>query len=276
MLKTFGIVGNPLKNNLTVALMNAGLSHTGIEATFKPFELDLQDEESLANFCYETDLNLISGFAVAAPFKEDIMMYMDHYDPLAKIVGELNAVMNEKSTLIGYNTESIGALQALQEKTHIPGKRVLVIGAGATGRGIAYSLKEFGAEVFVMDLDAEKAEMLAKEFDLNSIEHKDVEAEQFDILVNTSPSGAFPKTDETPLSQDQIPSHSVVMDLSQNPIRTKLLDEAEEIGAQIVGGDRVLLFSTLRQFELFFGQEAPIEVMEEALYEALEKTSGKR
>jgi len=272
MQKNYGIVGHSLAKNLTVVLMNAALKHLKIDAEFKKFELDLQDSESLANFCYETDLNQIGGFAVADPFKAEIMVYMDHYDPLAKIVGAVNTVTNQKSTLIGYNTEPLGALQALQEKTHIPGKRALVIGAGATGRGIAYSLKEFGAEVFVMDIDAEKAEALAKEFEIDSIEPKDIEQEQFDILINTSPCGAFPKRSESPLSQDQIPSHSVVMDLVTNPVRTKLLEEAEEVGAQIVTGERTLLHSAMLQFELWFKQEVPLEVMEEAMYETLEKS----
>jgi shikimate dehydrogenase len=272
-MKTFGIIGNPLAKNLTPILMNAALSHMKIEVDFKKFELDLQDSESLANFCYETDLNQIGGFAVTSPFREEIMAYMDHYDPLARIIGTYNTVINEESKLIGHNTESIGALQALQEKTEIPGKRILIMGCGAVGRGLAYSLKEFGAEVFVLDLDAEKAESLAKEYDLIAIEHKDVEQEQFDILINATPCGSFPKRSESPLSQDLIPSHSVVMDLVMNPIRTQLIEEAEEVGAQVVTGERTFLFSTLRQFELFFGQEAPIEVMEEAMYEALEKQS---
>jgi shikimate dehydrogenase len=281
MSKIFGIIGNPLAHNLTPILMNAALSHMNIDADFKKFELDLKDPESLANFCYETDLNEIGGFAVASPFREDIMAYMDHYDPLAKIIGTYNTVINEESKLIGHNTESIGALQALQEKTEIPGKRILVIGAGAVGRGFVYSLKEFEAEVFVLDRDAEKAEGLAQEFDVNAIEPKDIEQEQFDIIINATPCGSLPNRNHptlglrmaSPLSQDQIPSHSVVMDLVLNPIRTKLIEEAEEVGAQVVSGERTFLFSTLRQFELFFGVECPLEVMEEAMYDALEKQS---
>ena len=112
-MKNYGIVGNPLAKNLTAVLMNAALSHLKIDAEFKKFELDPQDSESLANFCYETDLNQIAGFAVADPFKEDVMLYMDHYDPLAKIVGSVNTVVNEQSKLFGHNTEPLGALQAL-------------------------------------------------------------------------------------------------------------------------------------------------------------------
>jgi shikimate dehydrogenase len=270
-MKNYGIVGNPLAKNLTAILMNAALKHLKIDTEFKRFELDLQDEESLANFCYETDLNLIGGFAVAAPFKEDVMLYMDHYDPLCKIVGSANTVVNEQSKLFGYNTESIGALQALQEKTHIHGKRVLVIGTEDAGRGLAYSLKEFGAEVFVLDPDLEKAEALAKEFEIEAIEPKDIEQEQFDILINTTAIGAFPKRSESPLSQDQIPSHAVVMDLVMNPIRTQLLKGAEEVGALTISGERMLLHSAIRQFELWFGLDAPTDIMEEALYEELEK-----
>jgi len=270
MLKTYGIVGHPLTRNLTPAILNAAFSHFNIQPDFKTFEIDPNNSENLANFTYETDLKLIGGFGVADPFKVEIMTYVDHYDPLAKIIGSVNTVVNENSKLIGYNTESIGALQALTEKTHVPGKRVLVMGAGAAGRGIAYSLKEFGAEVFIFNRTLEHAEALAKEFDLTAIEHRQIEQENFDIIINATPVGAFPERNNALLSQDQIPSHAVVMDLVLNPLRTQLLKDAEAVGALTIGGERMLLHSAIRQFELWFGLDAPVDLMEEAMYEALE------
>lgn len=274
MYKNFGVVGHPLTQSLAPALFKAAFAHFEMDEEFKLFDFDPIDPETLANFCYETDLNQIGGFTVESPYRETVMMYMDHYDPLAKIVGAVNTVINTNSTLIGHYTESLGALQALLEKTHLPSKRALVLGTGAKGRGLAYSLKEFGAEVFVFDRELEAAEALADEFDITAIEHRDIEAEQFDILINATPVGAFPERSASILTQDQIPSHAVVMDLVSNPIRTKLLEEAEQVGAQIISGERTLLHSAMLQFELWFKRELPLEVMEEALYEALEKNAG--
>jgi shikimate dehydrogenase len=271
MSKIYGIVGNPLSDHLTPPLMNAALEHSKMGIEFKKFELDLQDPESLANFCYETDLNEIGGFGVAAPFKQAIMDYMDYYDPLAKIMGSVNTVVNEKSQLIGHNTESLGALQALLEKTKIPGKKILVLGAGPLGRGLAYSLKSFGADVFAFDRVLERAEQLAKDFDVVALEFRDIGNEEFDILINATPVGSGSDRKASLLSSDQIPSHSLVMDTVLHPIRTQLLREAEKAGAQTISGDRMLLNSALRQFELWFGMEAPKEAMEEALLEELGK-----
>lgn len=273
MLNIFGVVGHPLTHALAPALFKAAFAHLGMDEEFKRFDFDPVDPETIANFCYETDLNQIGGFAVEAPYRETIMTYMDHYDPLAKIVGAVNTVINTNHTLIGHYTESLGALQALLEKTHIPSKRALVLGTGAKGRGLAYSLKEFGAEVFVFDRELEAAEALADEFDITAIEHRNIEEEQFDILINATPVGAFPERSACILTQDQIPSHAVVMDLISNPIRTKLLEEAEHVGAQTISGERTLLHSAMLQFELWFKRELPLEVMEDALYEALEKQS---
>jgi len=265
MKKVYGIISHPTDHLLSPALFRAAFKHLKMEAEFKVFDINPDDPEALANFTYETDLNQIAGFAVGAPFEESIMTYMDHYDPLAKIAGSVNTVVNEDSKLIGYNTLSLGALQALQEKTTLPGKKALVMGMGHAGRAIAYSLKEFGVDVFVFDRITEKAEEVAKAFDLMTIDYRDIEKEDFDMLINTTRVGSFPNSEEFLLHEEQIFSHAVVMDLVVHPLKTQLLKVAEKAGAKTVSGDRVLLHTTARQFELWFGLEAPREAMEEQL-----------
>lgn len=168
-MKIYGIVGHPVIHSLSPAMHNAAIKQLKPEAKYKLFDIDPSDPENLANFCYETDLNDIGGFSVTMPYKLDIMRCMDHYDPLAKIVGSVNTVVNEDSKLIGYNTDTMGAMTALREKTNLIGKRILVMGAGGTARAIAYGLKEFQAEVYLFNRTMEKAEAIADAFDLDTI-----------------------------------------------------------------------------------------------------------
>ena len=270
MKKIYGIVGHPVSHSLSPAMHHAAFKAESINAEYKLFDIDPEDPDDLANFCYETDFNSIAGFSVTMPYKQEIMMYMDHYDPLAKIVGSVNTVLNEDSKLIGYNTDATGAVQALQEKTEIKDRKILVMGAGGAARAISYSLKEFGADVYIFNRTKEKAKALADEFELETIDFLQIPKADFDIIINTTPVGMLPNTEESLLHADQIKGVDVVMDIVTSPMETRLLKEAKKAGADTITGERMLLHQACGQFEIWFGKTAPMEAMEKALYSKLQ------
>jgi shikimate dehydrogenase len=267
--KIYGIVGHPVIHSLSPAMHNAAFKAEGIDTEYKLFDIDPEDEDNLANFCYETDINNIAGFSVTMPYKQTIIQYMDNYDPLAKIVGSVNTVANEDSHLNGYNTDATGAIRALQEKTDIKGEKTLIMGAGGAARAIAYSLKEFGVDVYIFNRTKEKAKALADEFDLEIIDFLKIPQANFDIIINATPIGMLPNTEESLLHADQISKSCLVMDIVTSPMETQLLKEAKKAGAETITGERMLLHQACGQFEIWFGKTAPIEVMEKALYKNL-------
>ncbi len=271
MTKIYGIVGHPVEHSLSPAMHNAALKAEVIDAEYKLFDIDPEDPEALANFCYETDVNGVAGFSVTMPYKEQVMDYMDHFDILAKEASSVNTVKNDESNLDGYNTDATGAIKALQEKVIINGKKALVLGAGGAARSIIYALREFGVEVFIFNRTMQKAVTLAKKFDVETIEFRDIKDAGFDIIVNCTPIGSFPQIEQSLLSTDQIKKGAVVMDIITHPQETQLLREAKKAGADTVSGERMLLHQAAGQFEIWFDKSAPLEVMEKALYEELDK-----
>jgi len=267
--KVYGIIGHPVKNSLSPAMHNAAIKAEKIDAEYRLFDIDPSNSENLANFCYETGLNNIAGFSVTMPYKEAIMAYMDNYDQLAKDVGSANTVMNEELKLAGYNTDGAGAIAALNEKTKIPEKKALVLGAGGAARSIAYALKEYGAHVFIFNRTPEAAEQLAKDLEIETIDYRMIPSEKFDIIINTTPVGNEPNTSESLLNSGQISENSVVMDIVTHPIETQLIKEAKEAGATTISGERMLLHQAVGQFEIWHEKTAPVEVMEKALYDEL-------
>jgi shikimate dehydrogenase len=270
MTKIFGIVGHPVEHSLSPAMHNAAFQAEGIDAEYRLFDISPDNPEDLANFCYETDMNEVVGFSVTMPYKEVIMDYCDYFDPLAKTLGSVNTVKNEDSNLNGYNTDSTGAMQALQEKTEIRGKKALVLGAGGAARAIIYGLKEFGAEVFIFNRTSEKAEKLAEEFDVETVGFREIKEAGFDIIINATPIGSFPQIEQSLITAEQIKKGAVVMDIITHPLETQLLKEAKKATAEAISGERMLLHQAAGQFTVWFGKPAPFEVMEKALYEALE------
>ncbi len=278
MKKIYGIVGHPVQHSLSPAMHRAAFVAAGIEAEYRIFDFPPEQTDALANFCYEVDLNGVSGFSVTIPFKQEIMAYLDEVDPLAKTIGAVNTVMIEPHpeyqapVLIGYNTDATGALKALNEKIKIPGKRALVLGAGGAARAMVYMLKEAGADVHIFNRSLDKAQALADTFDVNTIEYRLIKKESnFDLIINATTVGSAPGIAESLLHFDQIKNGSVVMDLVTSPLKTQLLKEAEKAGAQTLSGERMLLHQAADQFVIWFGKPAPLEAMEKALQAELAK-----
>jgi shikimate dehydrogenase len=59
------------------------------------------------------------------------------------------------------------------------------------------------------------------------------------------------------------------MDIVYSPLRTRLLREAEGVGATTIDGAWMLLFQGVAAFEIWTGRSAPVEVMNAPLRSAL-------
>ena len=76
------------------------------------------------------------------------MEYLDEIAPLARQIGAVNTVVHRDGKLIGYNTDGIGFVRALQSISEDPlqEKRILLIGAGGASRAIYFSLADVGVK----------------------------------------------------------------------------------------------------------------------------------
>ena len=61
----------------------------------------------------------------------------------------------------------------------------------------------------------------------------------------------------------------VVMDIVYNPLETRLLKDAAASGCRTINGAEMFVFQGAQQFELWTGQKAPVDVMRQAVLEAL-------
>lgn len=211
------------------------------------------------------------GSAVSMPHKQEVMKYLDKIDPIAKKIGAVNTVSNDNGILMGYNSDWIGAMDALKKVCNLQNKIVVLIGAGGAARAIAYGLKENGAKAIIFNRTPEKAEILANEFDLEfggSIEEIQ-KLEDYDILINATSTGFYPNVDESIVDESALKKNKIVMDVVFNPLETPLLKFAKNKNCKVVPGYRMLIYQALFQFELFTGKKVPFKIMEKALIDIL-------
>ena len=131
-----GLIGNPVAHSLSPVMHNqafAAIGYNAVYLAFRVIDLDSAIKGIKA-------LNF-KGVSVTIPHKVAVMQYLDEVEETAATIGAVNTIVNNNGHLIGYNTDSRGALEALKTKTAIQGKSVAIIGAGGAARAIGFGLK---------------------------------------------------------------------------------------------------------------------------------------
>jgi shikimate 5-dehydrogenase len=85
----------------------------------------------------------------------------------------------------------------------------------------------------------------------------------WDLLVNCTPIGMYPRLDETPLAADRL-GGGLVYDLVYNPPITRLLQDAARVGCDTIGGLDMLAGQARHAFAWWTGASPPADVMREA------------
>jgi 3-dehydroquinate dehydratase / shikimate dehydrogenase len=224
----------------------------------------------------------LSGLSVTIPHKEYALKYLREkgaaVDPLAASIGAVNTIVIDRSSgggpkLSGTSTDYGAILDSITAKLGVTrealaGYRVAVIGAGGTGRTAVAALAHYGATVVVYNRTHERAEALAAEF--NGKRGKVVAARLeklcdscCQIYLNTSSVGMHPNTDASPCGDapPKLAPDALVFDTVYNPIKTKLLQQAEAAGARTINGVEMFVRQAAAQFEAWTGKPAPVDVM---------------
>lgn len=262
--KIYGILGRPVAHSLSPAMHNAAFRALGLNAVYVAFPV-----ADLGRAVAGLRGLGISGVSVTIPFKEEIIPLLDELDPQAAAMGAVNTVVNREGRLTGYNTDWLGALTALKAKTTIAGQRFLILGAGGAARAIAFGIKEEGGELALTDVDAPRVAALAQDLGAAAIAPDALDKCPATILINATPVGMEPRVGEIPLDPDLLGRYWLVMDIVYRPLETRLLKEARARSCQTIDGLQMLIHQATAQFELWTGQNAPLEVMSRAAYEAL-------
>jgi shikimate dehydrogenase len=211
------------------------------------------------------------GVNVTIPHKESVIPHLDELSSEARAIGAVNTVVNDSGKLTGHNTDAPGFLCGLDE-AGIPytGKRVVLLGAGGAAKGIAYALKQEGAQVAVYNRTPERAKELCEAFGLTFLSWGLLEhaIKSCDLLVNTTSVG-LQDPQNSPLPAGLLPRGGVVVDIVYNPPVTKLMQDAQKAGLKTLGGLPMLVWQGALAFEMWTNVKADIAVMYRAAREKL-------
>ena len=263
--KIFGVIGNPVYKSMGYLIHNQAFKETGSTDIYVPFLVD-----NVENF-FKGFSPYFEGLSVTMPFKESIMAEMDEIEETAKKIGAVNTVVRDGKSWKGYNTDCMGALQALEKHVDLKNKNVLIVGAGGTAKAIGYGVYEKGAKITVTyNRDKEKGIRLGSELKAKVVSIQDVDKEEIDVLINCSPVGMSPNLEETPVPSRCLRKGMIVFDSVYNPIETRLIREARVSGCVTISGVELFVNQAVGQFELWTGQKAPTDIMRDVVVRGLE------
>jgi 3-dehydroquinate dehydratase/shikimate dehydrogenase len=261
----YGLIAKPIGHSMSPALHNRAFKTKRIDAIYLPF---LVEPGHIRDFFKCVAELPIAGLSVTIPHKQKVMRYLDYVDPLACGIGAVNTIYRKRGKLCGTNTDAIGVTAPLAKKLKLNRSRVLVVGNGGAARAAVFALKDQGSEVVVTGRNPERVKRLARAAGVSAIEFAKLDGDYFDVLIQTTPVGLYPKPDGN-LFPRRIPA-DVVFDMVYNPLETALLKHAKEEGRTVISGLEMFVEQAAAQFQIWTGTEAPRTVMRNAVLERLQ------
>lgn len=267
----YGIAGAPVAHSVSPAIHNAALAALGMDAVYVPLHASSAEEvlafaEALA----------LKGASVTSPLKEEMAARVHLLDAISRRLGAVNTIGRTSTGWSGINTDVTGFLAPLAGRIELAGCRAAIIGAGGAARAAAAALGWSGAIVSVYGRNRDRARAVAALAGGAGFDGLPVRR-SWDLLVNATPVGTFPVVDETPIPASEL-GGGTVYDLVYNPLRTRLVREAEAAGCPALGGFDMLVTQAQLQLAWWIGRRSPAGVMRRAGLAALQAftTKGNR
>ncbi|MDA5092988.1 shikimate dehydrogenase [Aliiroseovarius sp. KMU-50] len=261
-----GVIGDPIEHSLSPRLHGYWLKTMGLPGHYIPMRVVANDLEEVIRTLPKAGF---VGCNVTIPHKERVLQLADLVTDRAALMGAANTLIFRKDGKIhADNTDGYGFIENLRQGTEGWDPKAgpaAVLGAGGASRAVIAALLEVGVpEIFLANRTRTRAEALRIEFGTRITVVDWVQAgniiDEAVTVVNTTSLGMVGNP-ELRVPLDGLKPGQVVTDIVYAPLKTPLLEAAEQAGCQIVDGLGMLLHQAVPGFERWFGQRP--EVTEE-------------
>ena len=254
-MNKFALIGHPLGHSMSPLIHEKLFALSGLADT--SYELIDIAPEDMANS--RGTLEALRGLNVTIPHKQAVIALVDELGESAQRYNSVNCINNDNGKLIGYNTDCDGFLRSAEQ---LPiGGNVAILGCGGVGRMIAIEVARHGGTITlaVIPQDVKNAQILMAEILAKcsgaSVRIADISTldGSYDLLINATPVGMYPKVDACAVSDTIIENSSSVFDVIYNPTETLLMKKARAMGKIAVGGAAMLVYQAVKAHEIWYG-----------------------
>lgn len=226
-----------------------------------PYQLFEVDPKDLPSFLQSTRF---AGLNVTIPYKKSVIPYCQKLTPEAEMLQAVNTIVrNSDGTLTGHNTDCFGFSSMVERaKLSVSGKKALVLGSGGASNTVCAVLKQQNANVIVISRTGEN--------NYSNIQHHS----DANLIVNTTPVGMYPNNGQCPINLSLFPNLECVMDLIYNPLKTKLILDAEALSIPAYNGLWMLVAQAKQSAEWFTGTKIDDSLIQEIYQKVLKRSQN--
>jgi shikimate dehydrogenase len=238
MSARFALLGHPVGHSISPTMMQPAMELLAPGGRYEAADVVPGDLEGTL-----TDLvsRGYTGFNLTHPHKVAAAALVQRLSIAARRCGAINCLaVEDDGRLTGYNTDLGGVRYVLESLSPKP-RSVLLLGGGGAARAAAAAMEDLGLPAPAFATRSPDTAASFRRFFPAASGHPWYRLTEpaftagFDLVVNCTPVGMLPNTDETPLPGALHPDQTV-LDLIYNPRPTRLLREARDAGARAVDG----------------------------------------
>lgn len=252
-MKFYGLFGEHLSHSLSPDIHKEIYRQITLEAGYKLFPFPPSQLSSAVEGIRTLTIN---GVNVTIPYKEAVIPYLDDIHKHAKKLQAVNTIQLSNRKLIGYNTDYDGfKLIFTRRNWTVEGKTAVVLGTGGAAKMVIQYLKDNNAhQIFVISRSPEAHENTKN---VTYTSYEVLSTIKGDYLINTTPVGMYPNSEQSPVPMDIIQHFDRLIDLIYNPFETQFLSIGRKLDKSVVNGMDMLIGQAVRSVEIWENRSIP-------------------
>ncbi|OSZ82213.1 shikimate dehydrogenase [Chitinophagaceae bacterium IBVUCB1] len=229
MAASYGLIGYPLSHSFSPPYFAKKFAEQGIDADYKAYPLaSIEELTALLN-----NNPSLQGLNVTIPYKQEVIPYLDAIDDAAKAIGAVNCITIKDGILAGYNTDWIGFTDSIHPLLQPDHTHALVLGSGGSSKAVVYALKQLGIQYNIVSRNGGN-------YQYSQLTESIIQAHT--IIINTTPLGMYPHTDNAPdIPYQFLTTSHLLYDLVYNPAETVFMQKGILAGATVKNGYEMLV-----------------------------------
>lgn len=189
----------------------------------------------------------LMGLNVTIPYKEAVIPFLNKIDAQADEIGAVNTIkVMTNGQLVGFNTDVYGFERSLLPLLGAHHRKALILGTGGASKAVAFVLNKLEMEFLIVSRAVENKRTI----NYNELT-RDI-MEDFQVVINCTPLGTFPNTEQfPPIPYEFITNKHLCYDLIYNPAETIFLKNAGSKGALTKNGLEMLELQAEKAWEIW-------------------------
>lgn len=250
-MKKYGLIGFSLGHSFSAGFFAEKFAKEGLDARYDNYEMPTV--EGLRTLI-ENDAELC-GLNVTIPHKQAVIPLLDNLTPEARTIGAVNVIRIERNNvggiyLVGCNSDIIGFTDSIRPLLKPHHTKALVLGTGGASKAIVAGLRSLGITPTYVSRRPAPGQFTYDDL-CDATRARNI-IDEHTVIVNCSPVGMHPHTDEAPaIPYELLTPRHLLYDLVYNPLDTRFMQLGREHGATVKNGLEMLHLQAIAAWEMW-------------------------